>query len=439
MQLETQLAQVEVQLQTAQEEYTNRHPTVIGLRRQEAEIKREIERESGTVLANTNSVLNPLYEQLEQQQSQDSMQAAADTAQLEALRKQEHSLKPQLAQLPSEAQRLADLQVEAQSAQSVYNALQSKYNNAAIARETALSDVVITQPADPRYADVQPNLRLNLLLAVVLGLALAISSAFVIDYLDATIKDDREVEEEFALPALGAIPLMKRNGAPDLPWVRKMSIEAFLQVVTSIKYASSTPLTTLVVTSPSQGDGKSTIALNIAVTMAELEPRVLLVDADLRRASLHTKLRMSNARGLSDILVGRSGFSEVVQRTRYAGLDVLTCGTPAPNPIKLFESSAMDEFLRVAQRSYRFVVIDGPALCGNVHFAAAAAKPTAWLLSFPQTIRICARQDRRCGGCSKSACTTSWVLFSTASCPAGTTTARTMSCRPSTGRLAKRE
>ncbi len=219
----------------------------------------------------------------------------------------------------------------------------------------------------------------------------------MIDYLDATIKDDREVEEEFALPALGAIPLMKRNGAPDLPWVRKMSIEAFLQVVTSIKYASSTPLTTLVVTSPSQGDGKSTIALNIAVTMAELEPRVLLVDADLRRASLHTKLRMSNARGLSDILVGRSGFSEVVQRTRYAGLDVLTCGTPAPNPIKLFESSAMDEFLRVAQRSYRFVVIDGPALCGNVDSAVVARKADgmAFVLSANYTDMRAARQALR--------------------------------------------
>ena len=114
-----------------------------------------------------------------------------------------------------------------------------------------------------------------------------------------------------------------RNGVAALPWVRTLTIESFLQLVTSIKYASDSKLETLVVTSPSQGDGKSTISVNVALAMAELEPRVLLIDADLRRASIHTKLHMKNERGLSDVLVGpraadRSRAEDQVSGTGYS-------------------------------------------------------------------------------------------------------------------------
>lgn len=398
-QLQSQLSQIDVQLQTALQQYTERHPTVISLRNQEAQIKREIAQQQATIVANTNTVPNPIYQQLQQQSAQYSTQIASDTAQLDALRKQRKDLNPQLANLPAQTATLANLQRQAQSTQDVYQALQQKYNNASIARDTALSDVTITQAANARYADVKPNLLLNLALGIGLGVVLAILGAFVIDYLDNTIKDDREIEQELALPPLGAIPLVKmRNGAPELPWVRTMSIEAFLQLVTSVKYASDTRLHALVVTSPTQGDGKSTVALNVAIAMAELEPRVLLVDADLRRASLHLKLRMKNERGLSDILVGRSHFTEVVQGTRYAGMDILTSGTPTPNPIKLLESPRMDDFLNEAKDRYRCVVIDGTALSVNVDSAVVARKAdgTVLVLSANQTdLRAAKRALRR--------------------------------------------
>ncbi|MBV8489137.1 MAG: polysaccharide biosynthesis tyrosine autokinase [Candidatus Eremiobacteraeota bacterium] len=374
-QLETQLSQVDVQLQTALQQYTEKHPTVISLRNQEAQIKREIAAQQSTVVSNSNTVPNPLYQQLQQQVAQFSTQIASDNAQIDALHKQQQELSPQLAGLPAQAATLANLQRNAKSAEDIYAALQQKFNNANIAKDTALSDGTITQHTSARFAAVSPNLLVNAILAFVLGAVLSVLGAFLIDYLDNTIKDDREVEEELALPPLAAIPLVKmRNGTPELPWVRTMSIEAFLQLVTSIKYASDRPLNTLVVTSPTQGDGKSTVALNVALAMGELEPRVLLVDADLRRASLHLKLRMKNERGLSDILVGRSRFADVVQGTRYPGLDILTSGTPTPNPIKLLESPRMDEFLREASQEYRCVVIDAAALSVNVDSAVVARK-----------------------------------------------------------------
>jgi capsular exopolysaccharide synthesis family protein len=387
-QLETQLSQIDVQLQTAEKQYTDQHPTVIALKQQEAQVRNEIAKQQSTVVANTNTVPNPLYQQLLQQQANYESQIAADQAQLNALTKQRQQMDPTLQKLPAQAAILADLQRNAQSAQDVYTALQQKYNNANIARDTALSDVTVTQPASPSAAKVSPNLTLNLMLGIVLGITLAIVGAFVIDYLDGSIKDEREVEEELALPSLAQIPLVRmRNGVAALPWVRTLTVESFLQLVTSIKYASDSKLETLVVTSPSQGDGKSTISLNVALAMAELEPRVLLIDGDLRRASIHSKLHMKNERGLSDVLVGRARLPEVIQKTKYPGLDILTSGTPTPNPIKLLESPRMDDLLREAVEHYRCVIIDTAALSVNLDAAVVSRKVdgTVVVLSSGQT------------------------------------------------------
>lgn len=387
-QLENQLSQVEVQLNNDEKIYTDAYPDVVALKQQRATLQREIAAQRGTIVASTNTIPNPIFTQLQQQAATASGNIASDQAQMRALNSQRRQMDPILASLPAQAAALADLQRAAQSAEAVYNALQQSYNNATIAKDTALSDVTVTQPADAQSASVRPNLLLNTALGVVLGAILAVLGALVIDYFDNTVKDDRDVRSELELPQLSAIPLVKmRNGTPELPWVRSLSVEAFLQLVTSMKYASDTALESLVVTSPSQGDGKSTIALNVAIAMAELEPRVLLVDADLRRASLHAKLRMKNERGLSDILVGRSAVTDAVQQTSYPGLDILTSGTAAPNPIKLLQSPRMDQFLHEARGLYRCTVIDCTALSVNLDSAVVARKSdgTVLVLAAAQT------------------------------------------------------
>ncbi len=387
-QLQTQLAQVNVQLNNDLKTYTNAYPEVISLKQQKATLERDIATQQATIVASTNTVPNPIYQQLQQQVATTRENIASDSAQMRALNGQRSAMSPILASLPAQAATLSDLQRSATSAQDVYSALQQAYNNATIAKDTALSDVTVTQPADPRMATARPSLFLNTALGIVLGIILAVIGALIIDYFDNTVKDDRDVQSEFELPQLTAVPLVKmRNGTPELPWVRSMSVEAFLQLVTSMKYASDTPLDSLVVTSPSQGDGKSTIALNVAIAMAELEPRVLLIDADLRRASLHSKLHLRNDRGLSDILVGRANLDDIVQSTTYSGLDLLTSGTATPNPIKLLQSSRMDDLLRETKRSYRCTVIDCTALSVNLDSAVVARKATgtAIVLAAAQT------------------------------------------------------
>ncbi|HTX57343.1 MAG TPA: polysaccharide biosynthesis tyrosine autokinase [Candidatus Acidoferrales bacterium] len=379
--LQTQLQQVDLQLQQAQQQYTDRYPQVIALKQQRQQLQQAIAKAQQTVVANSSQVPNPVYQQLEQQAAQARSQIAADNAQIGVLTTQVRDAQPMLAALPAQAAQLADLQRQAKSAQDVYSALQQKYVDARVASETAISDVTITQPAVPSQAIVRPSLMLNTVIAIVLGLVLGVTGALVLDYLDNSIRDEREVEDELALPQLGSVPYVQlRNGTPVIPWVKALALDSFLQLVTNVQYSTDEPLRSLTITSPAQGDGKSTVALNVALALHEIKGSVLLVDGDLRRPSLHAKLHLPNERGLSDVLVGASKIDEAVQVEKRSGLHVMTSGTAAPNPIKLLESSRFDELLTELHSHYKILVFDAAALANNLDAAVLARRTTGTVL-----------------------------------------------------------
>lgn len=380
-QMQNQLTQAQVQLQQDEQQYTSQYPAVIALKQQVAQLKASIAKQQQTVVSGQSSIPNPVYQQLAQNATTYRAQVAADTAQLAELQRQRAQLAPQLASLPAQTAQLADLQRSAKATEDVYGALQQKFVNAQVASETALSDVTITQSASPHEASVKPSLLLNFLIAIVLGGVLGITGALLLDYFDNSIKDEREVEEELALPQLGTIPLVQlRNGEPLVPWVKSLALESFLQLVTNMKYATDQPLKSLAVISPMQGDGKSTIALNIALALNEIEGPVLLVDGDLRRPSLHAKLRLPNERGLSDVLVGQAAVDDAIQIDEKSGLAVMTSGTATPNPIKLLESSRFDGLMDELYARYQTVVFDGAALVGNVDSAVLARRVSGTVL-----------------------------------------------------------
>ncbi|MBV8639499.1 MAG: polysaccharide biosynthesis tyrosine autokinase [Candidatus Eremiobacteraeota bacterium] len=384
-QMQQQLTQVEVQLQQAEQQYTDQHPTVIALKQQQAQLQAAIAKQQQTVVSGESKVPNPIYQQLAQSAATYRSQMASDGAQITELQKQRKDMEPALAALPEQTAELANLQRDAKASEDVYTALQQKYVNAQVASETALSDVTITQPATAADAQVRPSLLINLLIAIVLGAVLGVTGALLLDYFDNSIRDEREVEEELALPQLGTIPLVQlRNGEPIVPWVKALALESFLQLVTNIKYATDQPLRSLAVLSPMQGDGKSTTALNIALALNEMEGKVLLVDADLRRPSLHAKLRISNERGLSDVLVGRASIESAIQVDEKSRLAVMTSGTAAPNPIKLLESQNFDRLLEKLYEQYETVVFDAAALVGNVDSAVLARRVTGTVLVVSQ-------------------------------------------------------
>lgn len=399
-QLKQQLATTQVQLHEAQQQYTDQHPTVIGLKQQIAQLQSEINKQPATIVSGSNTVANPVYQQLSQQMAAARAQASGDDAQLGQLQQQRTQLNPQLASLPVETAQLANLQRQQKLAADVYTALQQKYDDAMVTRSTALSDVTITQPADPSNADVRPNLPLNLAIGLLLALILGVTGVLIVDFFDDSIKDERTLERELALPVLAHIPALPDDGRPVTNEAQYMMFESFLQLVTSMRYSSDKALKTIAITSPLKGDGKSTIAINVGRALGEListnvaadrahstengghaaVPRVLLIDGDLRRPSLHHKLGLLNRPGLSDVLVGTARFADAVQPTKFASLDVLSSGTMSPNPIKLLQSTSFDRLLEEAAERYATILIDAPALLPVFDAAVLSAKADGTIL-----------------------------------------------------------
>ncbi|HEY7980756.1 MAG TPA: polysaccharide biosynthesis tyrosine autokinase [Candidatus Eremiobacteraceae bacterium] len=376
-QLQQQLEQVKVQLAYARKQYTEAHPTVIALEQQEGQLQKELSAQPPTYVSGNTIVPNPVSQSLEQQAATLRTQIASDTQQMTALQSQQHQNQALVGQLPSVAQRLANLQRDAGLANGVYSTLRQHYDDAMVAKTLALSNVTVSEAANPAFAQVKPSYVLVLGIGLILGLLLGLSGVFVIDFFDNTLKDENDVLRALPAPLLTNIPNLEavdRKAQERLPQLRALTIEAYLQLVTAIRFSSDRPLRTIAITSPAQGDGKTTVALSTAIAMAEMGPRVLLVDADMRRPALHERLGVANDRGLTNVVIGDARPSDVIVATRYANLDLMPAGAPAPNPVKLIQSARFDEIVAGLLDSYQTIIFDTSALMPVIDAAALSAK-----------------------------------------------------------------
>jgi len=373
-QLQTQLAQTTMQLRTAQEHYTDRHPTVIALKSQKTQLERSIAGQTSTIVSSQSTVSNPLYQQLQQQEATLRAQVASYQTQGDTLTQQLAALEPSLKELPDQAAALTALQRRAKLAQDVYDELQRKNGEAMVARSSALSDVSIVQPASADYATVKPNTLLNLLLGGFLSITLGIGASLAAEVLDKRIHGTQDVEQRLSLPVLASIPLAGPKQIAALPWLQSLSIESYFQFVTALRYASSTRLKTIAVTSALPGEGKSTVAVSTAIALAETEPRILLIDADLRRPLLHAKLGIRPTFGLSDYLVGKASYEDIIHTTKHPGLDLLAAGTRTANSYRLLQSEEFKTLLDRAGKSYATIIIDTPAIEPIIDAAVIASR-----------------------------------------------------------------
>jgi polysaccharide biosynthesis transport protein len=382
-QLHTQLAQLQVQLDSAMGLYTDQHPLVRSLKRQIAGVQRQLGHTPATIVAQVNTVANPVYQQQQQLVAAARATSAGAAAELATLAKQRTEMNQQLAALPASSRRMAELTRQQKSAENVYNALQAKNDDLLISRTTAMSDVTITEPARAYAATKSPRLLLNVIVGAIVGLLLSLGLAFVVEWLDGSIREEQDVEQEIGLAVLASIPLLPSGSKGRLTplTLRDAFQESHFQLVLAMRYSSDRPLRTVAITSPSKGDGKSTVAVNVAAALGEIaassvdaDARVLIIDADLRCPTLHNVFGVRNDLGLTDILIGRATLAECVRRTERPGVDVLTSGAHSPNPIKLLQSDRFEALLEDAQRRYVTIIVDSPALIPVYDAAILAAK-----------------------------------------------------------------
>lgn len=237
--------------------------------------------------------------------------------------------------------------------------------------------VVVEQRASIPGSPVVPNTVRNIGIGIVAGIVLGIGLALVRDLLDNTVKDRDALEGLAGAGTVGSIPLDKeRRRQPAISFDQDNSAiaESFRKLRTNLQFlAVDDPPRVIVITSSVPGEGKSTTAINVALALAEAEFNVALIDGDMRRPSLHKYLDLVGPVGFSTVLSGQAPLDEVLQKTRFPGLTVLTSGAVPPNPSELLGSMAARNLLSEMREKFDYVIVDSSPLLAVTDSAILAA------------------------------------------------------------------
>ncbi len=258
------------------------------------------------------------------------------------------------------------------------------------------SIVEIYDPAEPAINKASPNLVLNVALGVLIGLVVGVGLAFFIEYLDTSVKTIDDVEQALGSPVLGVIPqnvssLLEEG--PDSPHA-----EAYRVLRTNVLFSrKSDDITTMTVVSGGAGEGKSTTIFNLATIFAQNNNKVLVVDSDLRRPSLHKIIGVSNANGLTNHLMNDVRLDEVIQTTKLSTLDFLPSGKLPSSSLGILNSPQMKTFVKDVKSRYDFVFFDSPPIMGVSDASILASEVDMALLviqyrKYPQAMTVRAKQ-----------------------------------------------
>jgi succinoglycan biosynthesis transport protein ExoP len=306
------------------------------------------------------------------------------------------------------------LKREADTNKQLYVGLLEKLKETGVSSSLKATNIRVVDPAYPPKKFARPRILLDLSITLIVGMCLGIAAAFLQEHLDNTLKSSEDIERFLQIPSLGAVPAMElsanprrmhgfqtsapvvldagkvngtnghngrngnngsKNGARLAPPWNRIEVqdggghpngalaEAFHGLRTSVLLSTAKrPPATLLVTSAQQGEGKTTVAANLAASLAQLGDSVLLIDADLRRPSLQKFFQVSRSTGLVNYLTGDSDWRSLVWQAAPIGVSVLFCGPVPPNPADLLSSEYMRSLIREASKEYKFVVLDSPPL-----------------------------------------------------------------------------
>lgn len=294
------------------------------------------------------------------------MQAELAAVEKDIIATQEAITKLADSQSAEDKAQVSRLQSALKRYEATYNSLLNNLAELRLTEAQSTDNVVLATPAQPPKNPVRPRVLFNTLLAAIVGAMLAVGVAFLIEYLDDTVKTPDDVRAVSNLPTLATVVRLDAETPQQrlvaLTAPRSPEAEAYRVLRTNLRFSSlDKPLGTLVVTSAGPGEGKSTTAANLAIVFAQAGSRVLLVDADLRRPSIHKLLQVPNNIGLTTALMKLGNRpEEFVQATALQNLSVLTSGPIPPNPAELLGSARMRDLLAQLHERYDLIVIDSP-------------------------------------------------------------------------------
>jgi capsular exopolysaccharide synthesis family protein len=334
-------------------------------------------------------------------------------ADYETAARNERELESALAQQRMQARDLSNrmaqynlLRREVDTNRDLYTALLGRLRETQVSAALFTSNISVVDRAEVSTIPSRPRKQFNLLLASVLGLAGGIGLAFLFEYLDTNLKDAREVESILRVPILGLVPSwsaltgrrsrrreLPRAGTSEKPFalvahteMASTHAESFRGLRTNLLYSTPEhPPKTLMVTSLSPEDGKTSLVTNLAITLAQLgSGPVLLVDADMRRPDLHEVLEISQAPGLSTYLTGQAQLDEVIKPTSVSNLFAIPSGRNPINPAELLASTRLRQAIDTLGQRYAHIVLDTGPLFGASDAMILAAQVEGVILVLRQ-------------------------------------------------------
>lgn len=355
--LMTERAKVQAELEQELSRRLDDYPTVRQKRAELARLDSELQNAANAV---RNSVR---AEYLAAQSTEQSLQAKLESLKTQTLREQDSNVQYGL------------LKREADTNRTLYDGLLKRYNELNATAGISSSNVSIIDTAEKPNTPTSPNLTKNLLLALLAGVGLAALTLFVKDQLDDAIRVPEDVEAKLRLPLLGVVPKATgRDPDSDMGDPKSPVSEAYNSLRAALLYSTSAGLPqVMLVTSAQSAEGKTTTSYATAASLARMGRKVALIDADLRRPSIHRRFGLSNERGLTDLLTSSDPIETAIQATPQDNLFVIASGPIPPSPTELVSSPRMEQVVQDLARDFDVVVIDSPPILGLADAPALSA------------------------------------------------------------------
>ncbi len=265
-----------------------------------------------------------------------------------------NNLQAQLGEFPAKVIEIQRLQARINAGEDVYYSLLQTYYETKISEHQEYGMVVMVDSALPQPYPIQPRKKFNTMLGLLVGILLSVIAVFVLETLDITVKSKSEIEQILGVPCLSVVPKVDSD-----PGGQVLANEAFKLAALGLEYMNLRDgVKTVIITSPSEAEGKSSLAVGLAKSLNGMGKKVLLVDSDMRKPTLHARFNLPMVPGFSDALTNKKRFSEVIKE--IDGLKLITGGTVPPDPSLLLDPENLNRLAAEFQDQLDYIIFDCP-------------------------------------------------------------------------------
>ncbi len=285
---------------------------------------------------------------------------------------QEEQLKGQVTALRSsyESESKANIQYaallrDADTNRQIYDALLQRYKEIGVAGQVGVNNISIVEPAFAPDRPSSPNLLVNIALALIAGLIAAAIATVILEQVDEGVHNPSEVKGRLGLPMLGITPYTDQDTVEGMKDVKSHIFDTYFAIHSNLAFSTAHGFPrSLAVSSTLPSEGKTSTSISLSIVLGRTGKSVLIIDADLRKSSVHSRIGVSNEHGLSNYLAGQGDWRSYVQPSQFKGVSVLATGPMPPSAAELLSGDSLGNLIKEAMGEFDHVVVDAPPVLG---------------------------------------------------------------------------